>query len=56
MYGFKFAEVAVRMIDYPNMQPFETVLLLDTLTSESPSLTYEESNALYQAVKEDYAN
>jgi len=56
LYGFKFAEVAVRMIDYPNMQPFETVLLLDTLTSESPSLTYEESNALYQAVKEDYAN
>ncbi len=56
LYGFKFAEVAVRMIDYPHMQPFETVLLLDTLTSESPSLTYEESNALYQAVKEDYAN
>ena len=56
LYGFKFAQVEVRMIDYPKMQPFETVLLLDTLTSESPSLTYEESNALYQAVKEDYAN
>lgn len=56
LYGFKFAEVEIRMIDYPNMQPFETVLLLDTLTSESPSLTYEESNKLYQAVKEDYAN
>ena len=56
LYGFKFAEVEVRMIDYPNMQPFETVLLLDTLTSETPSLTYEESNKLYQAVKEDYAH
>ena len=56
LYGFKFAEVEVRMIDYPNMQPFETVLLLDTLSSESPSLTYEESNKLYQAVKEDYAH
>lgn len=56
LYGFKFAEVEIRMIDYPDMKPFETVLLLDTLTSESPSLTYEESNRLYQAVKEDFAH
>jgi ATP-dependent exoDNAse (exonuclease V) alpha subunit len=55
LYGFKFAEVEIRMIDYPHMPPFETVLLLDTITSESPSLTYEESNKLYQAVREDYA-
>ena len=55
IYGFSFAEVTLRMIDYPEMIPFETVLLLDTLTSESPSLTYEDSNKLYQAIKEDYA-
>ncbi len=42
------------MIDYPRMKPFETVLLLDTLTSETPSLTYEESNKLYQEVMKDY--
>ena len=56
LYGFRFAEVTIRMIDYPTMKPFETVLLLDTLSSESPSLTYEESNKLYEAVKEDYAH
>jgi len=56
LYGFKFAEVEVRMIDYPDMKPFETVLLLDTLTSESPSLSYEDSNRLYEAVKEDFAH
>jgi superfamily I DNA/RNA helicase len=28
--------------------------LLDTITSESPSLTYEESNRLYQEVMKDY--
>ena len=54
LYGFRFAKVKVRMIDYPQQMPFETVLLLDTLTSESPSLTYEESNRLYLAVMEDY--
>ena len=56
LYGFKFAEVDIRMIDYPDQKPFETVLLLDTLTSESPSLTYEESNKLYEAVREDYCH
>lgn len=54
LYGFRFAEVKIRMVDYPNMKPLETVLLLDTLTSESPSLTYEESNKLYQEVMQDY--
>ena len=56
LYGFRFANVEIRMIDYPDMNPFETVLLLDTLTSEGPSLTYEESNKLYNAVKEDFAH
>jgi hypothetical protein len=54
LYGFKFAKVKIRMVDYPNQKPFETVLLMDTLTSESPSLTFEESNALYQEVMKDY--
>lgn len=56
LYGFQFATVKVRMIDYPNQPAFETVLLLDTLTSESPSLTYEQSNSLYQEVNKDYEN
>ena len=56
LYGFKFAEVDIRMIDYPEEPPFETVLILDTLKSETPSLTYEESNKLYEAVREDYSH
>jgi len=56
LYGFTFANVQVRMVDYPNQKPFETVLLLDTITSESPSLTYEESNRLYEEVMKDYEN
>ena len=56
LYGFRFAEVEVRMIDYPDEHPFDTVLLLDTLTSERPSLNYEELTKLYEAVREDYAH
>lgn len=54
LYGFKFATVKIRMVDYPNQIPFDTILLLDTIKSESPSLTYEESNKLYQEVMLDY--
>jgi len=54
LYGFKFAKVKVRMVDYPNQHPFETILLMDTIESESPSLTYEQSNMLYQEVMKDY--
>jgi ATP-dependent exoDNAse (exonuclease V) alpha subunit len=56
LYGFRFAEVMVRMVDYPKMKPFETVLLLDTIASETPSLSYEDSNRLYQEVMKDYEN
>ncbi|NNC49464.1 MAG: AAA family ATPase [Flaviramulus sp.] len=56
LYGFRFAEVKVRMVDYPKMRPFETVLLLDTIDAETPSLPYEDSNKLYQEVMLDYEN
>ena len=56
LYGFRFAEVKVQMVDYPNQRPFETVLLLDTINAETPSLSYEDGNRLYQEVVKDYAH
>ncbi len=56
IYGFKFAEITARLIDYPEMSSFETVVFTDTLISNSPSLTYEENQLLYSSVKEDYKN
>ena len=54
IYDFSFAEVEVKLVDYPNELPFETVLLLDTLNTETPSLSYEDGNRLYQNITEDY--
>jgi ATP-dependent exoDNAse (exonuclease V) alpha subunit len=54
LYGFSFAKVKIRMIDYPNQAPFETLLLLDTLESETPSLSYEQSMTLFEEVLKDY--
>ncbi|MFQ3351056.1 MAG: exodeoxyribonuclease-5 [Candidatus Marivariicella framensis] len=55
-YGFKFAEITAKLVDYPEMPSFETVVLTDTLTSNTPSLNYEESQSLYKSVQEDYKN
>jgi len=54
LYGFKFAEVKVQLVDYPNQGSFETVLLLDTINSNSPSLSYEDGNRLYLEIMKDY--
>ena len=56
LYGFQFARVKIRMVDYPDQPPFETILILDTLTSEAPSLTQEQSQRLYEEVLLDYAD
>ena len=56
LYGFRFAEVKIRMVDYPKMKPFETVLILDSISVEAPSLSYEDSNKLYQEILKDYAD
>lgn len=55
LYGFSFARVKVKMVDYPGQRPFETVLLLDTIKAVTPSLSYEDGNRLYQEVQKDYA-
>ncbi|MCB0434371.1 MAG: ATP-binding domain-containing protein, partial [Mangrovimonas sp.] len=56
LYGFRFAQVKIKMVDYPRMRPFETVLLLDTISAETPSLSYDDSNRLYTEVVKDYEN
>ena len=55
LYGFRFAEVALSLPDYDNQELTATVLL-DTLTSESPALTRDQQNRLFEAVMEDYSD
>ena len=52
-YGLHFAEATLRFPDYADEQ-ITAKVCLDTLESESASLTYEQQNALYQGVNEDY--
>jgi exodeoxyribonuclease-5 len=52
VYGFHFAEASLYFPDYDI--EIDAKILLDTLRSESPALTYEDSNRLFLAVQEDY--
>ncbi len=54
LYGFHFAKVKVRMIDYPKQPPVELVLMLDTLHINTASLSSADSRKLYEAVYDDY--
>jgi len=52
-YGFHFANVIIRLIDYQDME-IECKILLETLSAEAPALTPEENKRLFEAVSEDY--
>ena len=54
MYGFRFADVELSFTDYPDAPNLEAKILLDTLNSNSPSLTEEENKRLFCAIEEDY--
>ena len=55
LYGFRFADVALEFPDYNNTE-LDTVVVLDTLTTETPALTHEQNDKLFQSVMEDYAD
>jgi exodeoxyribonuclease-5 len=52
-YGRHFAEARLELPDYDN-QEIVAKVILDTLDSESPSLTYDQQNMLYVGVDADY--
>lgn len=56
LYGFNFADVTVRLCDYPNYPNIDIKIILESLEVEAPSLTYEDNHKLYMAVSEDYVD
>ncbi|MCR9011617.1 ATP-dependent DNA helicase [Gabonibacter chumensis] len=54
LYGFHFAEARLSIYGYE--EEITAWVMLDTLTSEQPALSYEEYKRLYAAIEEDYMN
>lgn len=54
LYGFRFADVDVQLLDYPDEKELNVKLLLDTIITNSPGLSEKESNLLFTNVEKDY--
>ena len=54
-YSFRFAEVDLCLPDYSHYE-FTAIIMLDALSSETASITEEQSRQLYFSVAEDYAH
>ena len=52
-YGFHFADAILSFGDYDDLE-IECKILLDTISSEAPSLTQEQSRKLFDEVEKDY--
>ena len=55
LFGFRFADVTMTLPAYDSYELTATVIL-DSLTTESPALSREQQEQLYNAVMEDYAD
>lgn len=54
-YGFRFADVILRFIDYGDLE-IECKIILDTLNINSAALSNDDNKQLYYNILEDYKN
>lgn len=55
-FGFTFVHATLRLTDYPDEQPFETILWLDAIEAEGASMPREAVMRLYNAAAETYTD
>jgi exodeoxyribonuclease V len=56
MHGFRFQKLTLKLVDYPEEEEFESLVILNVLSSNSPNLSKEENRLLYDSVIKDYYN
>jgi exodeoxyribonuclease-5 len=55
MYGMRFADLTLRLVDYPEQIPFDAKVHLSTLHSYQPNITQEENRQLYEKAQTYHA-
>ena len=56
IYDLRFANLMLRLLDYPDQEPFEAKVMLDTIYAAEASLNDKAYKNLYDQVVEDYAD
>ncbi len=52
-YGYRFADIRIQMVDYPEEPPLDVKIILDTIMLETPSLPYPQQRELFNSIMED---
>ena len=53
-YGFKFAHITIRLVDFSEQKELDVLVMLDTIKLETSSLPYEEYQKLFQEISKEY--
>ncbi len=53
-FGFRFATIEVRLVDYPKMPSQRVKIILDTLIVDGPALSFDDNNRLFNEVLLSY--
>lgn len=56
LYGFNFLECVVKLIDYPQLPEMQVKLLMESIYSESSTITNEQQKQLFENVMADMAD
>lgn len=54
MYGFRFADIAIQLLDYPDEGVIEIKMLLDSMNATGAAMPQEEIRKLYDEIMLDY--
>jgi len=55
-HGFRFADASLEFMDSDEIEPIDCRIMLDTLQSDSPSLSQSDQQRLFDAIMIDYAD
>src|SRR5690606_21674862 len=55
-HGFRFADVSLEFMDSDEIEPIDCRVMLDTLHSDSPSLSQADQHRLFDAIMIDYTD
>jgi exodeoxyribonuclease-5 len=54
IYGFRFADLTVQLIDFPDEKELEVKVMLDTIMLEAAALPFTENRKLWDEIMKDY--
>lgn len=54
MYGFEFARIITKFVDYDDLPELEVLVFMESLTVEGPSISRQRLKELFFSIEEDY--